>query len=205
MANIITASRIPLLFLYLYMLYSQNSTLIFTAVLLIILFMAMDMLDGMAARKLGQTSLVGSVLDIAVDRIYELVLWFIFADMNLISIFIPLIVVIRTVLTDALRSLGVKEGTAPFKQHSLFWAKFLVASRWMRAVYGVSKVVAFSGLTLVLALKMQNFGRSDELLLYNVHIFFRGVSWFAVFLCIVRGLPIILNGFKLAFKIGLPE
>lgn len=201
MANIITSSRIPLLIVFLIFIYLDNPFLTFIAVPLLLIFMALDMLDGMVARKLNQTSLVGSVLDIAVDRIYELVLWFVFADMNLISIFIPLIVVIRTVLTDSFRSLGVKEGTAPFKQHSSFWGKFIVASRWMRAGYGITKVAAFCGLTLVLAFR-QYYGDIPEVLfIENMHLFFRYVSWFAVLLCIIRGLPIIINGFILAFDI----
>lgn len=199
MANLITLCRIPLLFLFIFFLYSGNILLSFIAIPLLFFAMSLDMVDGIVARKMNETSLIGSVLDIAVDRVFELLLWFIFADMDLIPIAIPLIVVTRTVLTDSFRSLGIQEGKAPFNQHSSYWANFFVASRWMRAAYGIAKVTAFCGLTLVFVLKLYCFQNIGIIAINQIHAFFTGVSWLAVIFCIVRGLPVLINGFRLAF------
>lgn len=42
---------------------------------LLFLGLLLDTVDGIVARRTGQSSLLGSVLDIAADRTYELVLW----------------------------------------------------------------------------------------------------------------------------------
>lgn len=200
MANLITICRIPMLFLFIIFLYSENIILSLISIPLLLFAMSLDMVDGIVARKMNEASLIGSVLDIAVDRIFELVLWFIFADMDLIPIAIPIIVVTRTILTDSFRSLGVQEGKSPFSQHSSYWAKFFVASRWMRAGYGIAKVAAFCGLSLVFVLDLycnQNIG---EIPIKQMHAFFKVISWVAVIFCIVRGLPVLANGFRLAFS-----
>src|SRR4051794_23477109 len=97
----------------------------------------LDTVDGIVARKTGQSSLFGSVLDIAADRTYELVLWVCYADLGMIPLAIPLIIIARTTLTDALRSIGVGQGTAPFAQHRSRVGRFLVGSTVMRTGYAV--------------------------------------------------------------------
>ena len=47
----------------------------------------------------------------AADRAYELVLWISFAHLRLLPVAIPLIVIARTTLTDAFRSIEIGEGT----------------------------------------------------------------------------------------------
>jgi phosphatidylglycerophosphate synthase len=91
------------------------------------------------------------VLDIAADRTYELVLWFCFANLHMIPLAIPLIVIARTTLTDAFRSIGVRQGTAPFAQHRTPLGRFLVGSTFMRVGYSISKTVTFCGLALAQA------------------------------------------------------
>ena len=89
MANAITLSRFPLLFIYIVLLYSKNPTAIFWCVPFIILITMMDMLDGIIARKFGEVSLLGSTLDIAVDRAFEIILWVVYSDLNLVPVIIP--------------------------------------------------------------------------------------------------------------------
>src|ERR687895_559460 len=152
LANWITLSRFPLLLATVLILYFGSPGLRLAGVLLLFVGLMLDTVDGMVARQRGQTSLFGSVLDIAADRTYELVLWVCFADLGMIPVGIPLIIIARTTLTDALRSIGVGQGTAPFAQHRTSLGRFLVGSTWMRTGYAVSKVVTFCGLALVLAL-----------------------------------------------------
>ena len=193
MANLITVSRFPLLVGYILMLYLGDETVRLIAVPYLFVALMLDTVDGMIARRRKNASLMGSVLDIAADRVYELVLWVALADLQTISVAIPLIVISRTTITDALRSIGIRNGKAPFEQHKSTLARFIVGSPWMRTGYSVSKVVAFCGLTLGLAFSGYPEGSSLQALSAPALAIFHIVAWVAVALCIVRGLPVILS------------
>jgi len=196
LANIITISRFPLLLIYLLMLYLGNATIHMISLPLLFIALAFDSLDGIVARRTGNVSLSGSVLDIAADRVYELVLWVSFADIGLIPVAIPIIVITRTTLTDAIRSLGIRDGKAPFDQHETRLAKLIVGNRWMRLIYGLAKLISFCGLALALALSGYPEGSASFEASSGVLRFFQVTSWFAVALCVVRGSPVILGAIK---------
>jgi len=200
LANLITISRFPLLFIFILMLYLGNSTVHLISVPLLFIAMMFDSLDGIIARRTGNVSLSGSVLDIAADRMYELILWVSFADLGLIPVAIPLIVIARTVLTDSIRSLGVHDGKAPFDQHETRLGKFIVRSRWMRLVYGFSKLLSFCGLALGLALSGFPEGTASYEASSKVILIFQINSWIAVTFCVVRGLPVILGAIKRSLR-----
>jgi CDP-diacylglycerol---glycerol-3-phosphate 3-phosphatidyltransferase len=185
LANCITLSRFPLLLIWILVLYLGSPSLRLAGVALLFVGLMLDTVDGVVARRTGQTSLFGSVLDIAADRTYELVLWVCFANLGMIPAVIPLIIVARTTLTDALRSLGVAEGSAPFAQPRSALARFLVGSSWMRTGYSVTKVTAFCGLALAEALSGFPAGATVGL---------QVIVWSAVILCVVRGLPVLVAG-----------
>jgi CDP-diacylglycerol--glycerol-3-phosphate 3-phosphatidyltransferase len=196
LANWITLSRFPLLLVIIVILYFGSPPLQLAGVVLLFVGLMLDTVDGIVARTTGQTSLFGSVLDIAADRTYELVLWVCFTDLGLIPVVIPLIIIARTTLTDALRSIGVGQGTAPFAQHRTSLGRFLVGSTWMRTGYAVSKVVTFCGLALVLALdglpdQSSYAGWATPLLAV-----FRVTAWVAVVFCVFRGLPVIISSLR---------
>jgi len=194
MANMITIIRFPLLLGFLLMLYFGNPMVQLLSVPYLFFALFLDTVDGVIARRTETTSLMGSVLDIATDRSYELVLWVVLADLGTISVAIPLIVIIRTTLTDAIRSIGVSQGKAPFEQQGSGLGHFLVSSPWMRSGYSISKIVAFCGLTLGYALSGFPAGgnlqvASDPILRVSVI-----VAWVAVVFSVVRGAPVILSG-----------
>ncbi len=196
LANWITLSRFPLLLANILILYLGSPSVRLAGVALLFGGLMLDTVDGMVARKTGKTSLFGSVLDIAADRTYELVLWVCFADLEMIPVAIPLIVIARTTLTDAFRSIGVGQGTAPFAQHRTPLGRFLVASTFMRVGYSASKVITFCGLALAQA--FAGFpagsapGRTAAPLLAAVRI----VAWIAVGFCVFRGLPVIIRSLR---------
>jgi CDP-diacylglycerol---glycerol-3-phosphate 3-phosphatidyltransferase len=195
LANWITISRMPLLLLIILVLYFGSPVMRLAGVVLLFLGLMLDTVDGMVARRTGQTSLFGSVLDIAADRTYELVLWVCFADLGMIPIAIPLIVIARTTLTDALRSIGVGQGTAPFAQHRTALGRFLVGSTWMRTGYAVSKVVTFCGLALAQAFSgfpATAMARAVPTLM----TVFLATAWIAVVFCVFRGLPVIISSLR---------
>lgn len=196
LANWITLSRFPLLLIIILILYFGSPGAQLAGVLLLFVGLMLDTVDGIVARKTGQTSLFGSVLDIAADRTYELVLWVCFADLGLIPLIIPLIIIARTTLTDALRSIGVGQGTAPFAQHRTPLGRFLVGSPWMRSGYAVSKVVTFCGLALVLAFSgLSGESRYAEWATPLLEVF-RMTAWVAVVFCVFRGLPVIIHSLR---------
>ena len=188
MANIITLIRIPLLAFIVYLLYRPDASLQFIAAILILFLIFLDSLDGMVARKREETSLLGSVLDIATDRTVELVLWVVYADLKLIPIVIPLVVVTRGVFVDAIRSVAPSKGLAPFELLRSRLGIFLVKSPWLRSPYGISKAIAFfllaifSGLTLL----------SSSAALW-VGVLSQIAVWIAFTLCLLRGLPVLLE------------
>jgi phosphatidylglycerophosphate synthase len=196
LANWITLSRFPLLVGIVWILYQGGAALRVAGTVLLVIGLMLDTVDGMVARRSGQTSLFGAVLDIAADRTYEIVLWVVFASLGVIPVVIPLVVIARTTLTDALRSIGVAEGVAPFEQHRSSVGRFLVGSPVMRTGYSVTKVVTFTGLALGLA--WAEFpadtawpGRAAPLL-----DAMRIVAWVALAFCVLRGLPVIIRSLR---------
>jgi phosphatidylglycerophosphate synthase len=190
-ATWITLSRFPILLAIVLAMHSESPWIRLAGVAVLFLGLMLDTVDGVVARRTGQVSLLGGVLDIAADRTYELVLWVGFADLRLIPLWVPLVVLVRTTLTDALRSLGVGQGTAPFDQAQGPVARFLVASPVMRTGYSVGKVVTFCGLALAWALAAlpgDSGGMADPILAAA-----RIALWPTVGLCLLRGLPVILD------------
>jgi CDP-diacylglycerol---glycerol-3-phosphate 3-phosphatidyltransferase len=195
LANWITLSRFPLLLTTVLVLYLGSPPVQLAGVALLFLGLMLDTVDGVVARKTAQTSLFGSVLDIAADRTYELVLWVCFADLGMIPLAIPLIIIARTTLTDAFRGIGIGQGTVPFAQHRSALGRFLVGSSWMRTGYSITKITTFCGLALAHAFTgipgISQAGRVASLMAG-----LRGLAWLAVLFCVCRGLPVIVGSLR---------
>lgn len=196
LANWITLSRFPLLLINILILYRGSAAMRLAGVGLLFLGLMLDTVDGMVARKTGQTSLFGSVLDIAADRTYELVLWLCFADLRLIPLVIPLIVIARTTLTDAFRSIGIRQGTAPFAQHNTRLGRFLVGSTFMRVGYSITKTATFCGLALAQALSGLPADSAYAGAVPALLAGFRITAWMAVIFCVLRGMPVIIHSMR---------
>jgi CDP-diacylglycerol--glycerol-3-phosphate 3-phosphatidyltransferase len=203
LANWITLSRFPLLLIIVLILYLGSPSAQLAGMLLLFGGLMLDTVDGVVARKKGQTSLFGSVLDIAADRTYELVLWVCFADLRMIPVAVPLIIIARTTLTDAFRSIGVGKGTVPFAQHRTALGRFLVGSTVMRTGYAVTKVVTFCGLALTQALSHSP-GTGVALALPSMLSVFQLTAWLAVVFCVFRGLPVIVHSLREYWGIPAP-
>ena len=200
MANLITLSRFPLLFIYISILYIKDERALLWNVPFIILIFFMDGLDGWVARKRGEQSLLGSVLDISTDRTLEYVLWVVYAHLGLIPVLVPIIVLIRGTTVDAIRSIGMKEGIKAFDQIQSPLNRFLVSSHFMRGLYGVVKAAAAGLLTLAYALITSGSDWSN--LVYRAAL---GFTWFSVFLCVIRGVPVLVEGSRsLQSKLTIP-
>jgi CDP-diacylglycerol--glycerol-3-phosphate 3-phosphatidyltransferase len=193
MANTITLARIPLLILIVCLLYLGSPQVQVATAFLVLLLIFMDTLDGVVARYRQETGMLGSKLDIAVDRIVELVLWVVYAHLHLISVAIPIIVIIRGGLVDMVRSFSLVWGETSFGMMQTKWGRRLVASGFMRSLYGISKAAAFFMLALSLGLRDLWAGSTREGLAETIWIIAVVLSWIAAIICLVRGLPVLIE------------
>jgi CDP-diacylglycerol--glycerol-3-phosphate 3-phosphatidyltransferase len=192
MANLITSARFGLLFLLVAMVYLAPPQWQLLDPLLLILIIALDGLDGYVARRRGETSVFGSVYDIAVDRAVENILWIVLADLELVPVSIALLVITRGILVDSVRSQAIAQGVGAFEMMSSPLGRFLVAGRFMRGFYGTVKAFTFSWILLmqpVQALLPGFWGRwSTECNLITFSLVF-----LAVVICLVRGIPVLVE------------
>jgi hypothetical protein len=85
----------------------------------------------------------------------------------------------------------MKEGVSAFEQLQSPISRFLVRSRFMRALYGTVKAAAAGFLTLFYALRST--GSSCTSLIYLLAVAF---TWISVIVCVLRGLPVLSEGIK---------
>ena len=208
--TLITLLRVALAFVTVAM-FGRGSTLAIWAVILTIIVIWMDALDGWVARRTGQTSDMGALLDITGDRIVENVYWIYFATVGIVSYWVPLIVITRGFLTDTIRTLSFEHGKTPFGEKTMMrsnWSRFLVAGRFMRGLYGGAKVAAFVALGVRLALERGleegRWSFPPETLMWVVGIA-NGLVALTVFLCVVRGLPVLWDGRDLLLHRPVPR
>ncbi|HOT91585.1 MAG TPA: CDP-alcohol phosphatidyltransferase family protein [Anaerolineae bacterium] len=191
-ANLITLSRIPVLALIIFLLYQPAAMPRFIAAPLIIVLIAMDSFDGVVARRRGETSLLGSVLDIAADRTVEFLLWVVFAHLRLIPVLFPLIVLTRGTFVDAVRAVAPSKGLTPFEMMRSPLGRFLVKSPWLRTPFAIAKAVAFFFLALTHGL-----AASGSPALATVNTIAQVNAWVALILCLLRGLPVLIEAPRL--------
>ncbi|MFQ5595208.1 MAG: CDP-alcohol phosphatidyltransferase family protein, partial [Anaerolineae bacterium] len=189
----ITLSRLGFLGLCLWLLYQPGTPAKVIAFALVIFIVFLDGIDGIVARRRGQATALGSVLDIAIDRVVENVFWIAFVDLGLVPVWIALIVVTRGILTDAVRGFALSRGMTAFEMMQTDWGRRLVSSRFMRALYGFAKVTVFAALVAVYALQEMWAGGPNAGLLPGLEAFVFGLVLLTVSLTVVRGLPVLIE------------
>lgn len=204
MANLVILARVLLLFVVVGVWARKTHLDLWWIDLLMVGFLGLviflDAVDGWVARRRNEVSDIGALLDIAGDRIVELVLWVFFAIRQhadgtpFVPYWVPVIIIARTVVTDLIRSVAFQKGKTPFGQKSMMesgWAKQLTATRWSRAVYGILKVVAFCSLGLVLGLeRMGQTGRFMDVVRLVTEI----LVYATAIVCVVRAVPVVWDG-----------
>ncbi|MDH4378496.1 MAG: CDP-alcohol phosphatidyltransferase family protein [Vampirovibrionales bacterium] len=198
-ANRITVGRLLLCFVVVALVVAASPKALAWAFWLTIAVIWMDGLDGYVARKRGESSVLGGVLDILSDRIVEQVYWVTFAVLCWVPLWVPLVVITRGVLVDGVRSVALQHGMAAFGVDSMMKSPlgvFLVSSRFSRASYAVLKAAAFAfviGAQWVLVSQAQWFGLSSLNTWSWVQSVANACVWGAVFFCVVRGLPVLFQ------------
>jgi len=199
--NKVTLLRVAVGFLAV-SLFGRGTSANLAAVALTVLAIALDALDGHIARKKKMATPVGAQLDVLGDRMIENVYFTYFAVVGMVSLWLPILFFARGAATDFLRGLALKAGHSGWGSSGMlqtWWGRALVASRWSRGLYAVLKCVCFCYLGLELALT-----RGPVALLGTVasdmHMAIRTLAhlltWTTAAFCIVRGLPVLIEGRK---------
>jgi phosphatidylglycerophosphate synthase len=186
-ANAVTVGRVFLCLGTVSLLFCPGQEMLWTASGLTILVIWADGLDGYFARKLNQTSKMGAILDIAGDRVVEMAYWIVFAVLQWIPVWIPLLYLTRGTFVDAVRAQASEMGYTAFGEKTMMQSpvgKFLVASNFSRFSYAVAKAVAFC---LLIA------GQTDALKTTVVPAIAIYCVYFSAAFCVIRGLPVLLE------------
>jgi phosphatidylglycerophosphate synthase len=172
------------------------------AVALTVSSIALDALDGHIARKKKMATAVGAELDILGDRMIENVYFTYFAVVGMVSLWLPILFFARGAATDFLRGLAMKAGRSGRGANSIvetWWGCMLVASRWSRGLYAAMKCLCFCYLGLELALTrgpvalLGGFAGAPHAILRTGA---QALTWATAAFCLVRGLPMLLEGWK---------
>src|SRR6266700_955755 len=177
-------------------------TFLRVAVGLTVAAIALDALDGHLARKKKMATPVGAQLDILGDRMIENVYFTYFAVVGMVSLWLPILFFARGAATDFLRGLAMKAGHSGWGANAMlqtWWGRVLVASRWSRGLYAAMKCLCFCYLGLELALTRGPVALVSGLAA-DAHAMIRGgaqvLTWMTAAFCLVRGLPVLVEGWK---------
>lgn len=154
LANAVTFGRLLLMAATVPLLYSRRPEQVAAAAVAAGVVIAADALDGWVARRRGEASRFGAILDIAGDRAVEAVYLTVFAHRRVVPLWPVLLVLVRGFLVDAVHAAAAGEGRTPFGQDTHLrgrLARAITASRASRAAYGALKAVTFAYLGLALA------------------------------------------------------
>jgi CDP-diacylglycerol---glycerol-3-phosphate 3-phosphatidyltransferase len=172
------------------------------AVGLTITAIALDALDGHLARKKKMATPVGAQLDILGDRMIENLYFTYFAVVGMVSLWLPVLFFARGAATDFLRGLAMKAGHSDWGANAMlqtWWGRALVTSRWSRGLYAAMKCLCFCYLGLELALTRGPVALVGELAA-DLHMMIRAgaqvLTWMTAAFCLVRGLPVLVEGWK---------
>ena len=197
--NLIIGGRVVLAFVAIGLLSASSPVVAAAGIVLTVVVIAMDALDGILARKLDAVSDLGAVLDITADRIVEHIFWIYFAVAHQVGVWVPLVVMTRSFAVDTVRGMALAHGKTAFGESTMMRSpvtRFLTGSRFMRNLYGTAKVVAFvllgTRITLERAGAVSGFALSPSAagaldLATQISV----VT--AVVLCVLRGVPVLLD------------
>ena len=172
------------------------------AVALTVTSIALDALDGHMARKKKMATPVGAQLDILGDRMIENVYFTYFAVVGMVSLWLPILFFARGAATDFLRGLAMKAGHSGWGAHAMvetWWGRALVASRWSRGLYAAMKCLCFCYLGLELALTRGPVALVSGLggdVGPTIRMGAQVLTTATAVFCLVRGLPVLVEGWK---------
>jgi CDP-diacylglycerol---glycerol-3-phosphate 3-phosphatidyltransferase len=189
--NTITLCRVALALFAVALLFQAQDNLRIIACILSAVVIWADGLDGYFARKLNQCTKLGAVLDIASDRTVEMVYWIVFAVLNWVPVWVPLLYLVRGTFVDAVRAQASNQGYTAFGEKTMMETpvgKFLVSSNFSRFTYAVAKALAFCLVIL---------SQVSALAGPALTAFAMSMVYLSCAFCVLRGLPVIVEGRRL--------
>jgi CDP-diacylglycerol--glycerol-3-phosphate 3-phosphatidyltransferase len=192
-ANVVAITRALLAFIAVAILFHRPRLYLLAAALTITSIL-MDGLDGWVARRYGEVSRIGAVIDILTDRIVELTYWIAFAALGWIPAWIPIVVAVRGLLVDGARAVAFERGLTAFGPTTMMRSKvgtFLVASRESRSAYGIAKAAAFTLMIVAYAPAIPDSVQRVVLFIALICVYA------SVVLCVLRGIPVLLEARRL--------
>jgi len=192
-ANLVAITRAVLAFIAVVILFHHPGLYLFAAVLTIVSIL-MDGLDGWVARRYGEVSRIGAVIDILTDRVVELTYWIAFAVLGWIPAWIPIVVAVRGLLVDGARAVAFERGLTAFGPTTMMRSKignFLVASRESRSAYGIAKAAAFTLMIVAYAPALPGPAEPAVRMIALICVYA------SVLLCVLRGIPVLLEARRL--------
>ena len=197
MANFVSIIRIFIALISVFLLFIHSDIAYIAAIILAIIAFAFDGLDGYLARLLDEESKLGAVLDIMGDRIVETSFWIVLALLGYLSSVIsvnalfPIICITRAFSVDSIRSVALSKGYTAFGSTTMQSSpigRFICASRFMRILYAVVKIAAFGILMIAHIPSVEKMTISGDVEAFGI-----ALAWFAIILCVVRGLPVLME------------
>jgi CDP-diacylglycerol---glycerol-3-phosphate 3-phosphatidyltransferase len=189
LANLITLTRLPFLLAVVALLFVSSFAVQLTGLVLLIILFLMDWFDGYVARVRNEVTEMGAVLDVALDRSVENILWLTFTYLGMAPLWVAIIFLLRSFIVDGIRGVALARGKSSFGMMHSPLGRFLVASRFMRAFYGLAKAMVFCFLYLTHALALKYPGA-----LLALHSLNQALIFLSVALCLGRGVPVLLDG-----------
>ncbi len=189
MANLITILRMIMAVIVVGMLFIKTKEVYIAATVLTAIVIWFDGLDGYVARKFNECSKMGAVLDIIGDRVVEMVYWITFCKLGWLPLWVPLVVVVRGLLTDGVRSIALEQGYTAFGSSTMMKSeigKFIVASNFCRFTYAVTKALAF---VFLIAGYIPTQYAHQSTILHAGYI----CAYIAVAFCVLRGIPVLIE------------
>lgn len=190
-ANAVTVLRVILALITAGLIWCPGDNFLWLAFLFTVLVIWGDGLDGFLARKFKQTSEFGAMLDIAGDRVVEMTYFIAFSALHWISVWIPLLFLVRGTVVDTIRAQATRKGMTAFGEKTMMQSrlgKLLVSSNWSRSGYAISKALAFG---LMIA------GHISSLVTTPVPAIALFCVYFSCLFCVIRGLPVLIEGKRL--------
>ena len=203
MANVITLIRLLLIIPLVALIYWGTPAWQLLTAPLLLLVIALDGLDGYVARRRKETTVFGSIFDIAADRVIEYVLWAVLGQVGLVPMWVALIFIVRGTLVDSIRYAAISDGETAFGMMRSRIGRFLVAGHFMRGFYGVVKAVAFALVLVSQPLPelapawWQGWGEAMRFAAL-------GLVYASVALCLLRGFPVLIE-FAVQHKVFKPH
>jgi|SRR5215469_2888947 len=199
--NQVTAIRVAAAFgaVALFLFFGDVMAVDLAGVALTVAAIVLDGVDGYLARSRGMATPLGAQLDIMGDRVVENLFFTFFAVAGLVSLWVPVVFFVRGTLTDFLRGLASRAGRSGFGQSSMLettWGRALVASRSSRSTYAALKCLCFCFLGFTMSVGHAAAPWLDGTVRGRLLIAAQALVTATVVFCLVRAIPVILDGRK---------